>query len=74
MESTYNYIVVAQAVTDLLQNIGKHQGLIGGIQTDVTFLTSTQCEHLYKFLVPYAESLKVYKPLLEELRNAASLE
>lgn len=73
MESNYNYIVVANAVLNILQNLGKYSGQIGGIQTDVTYITPTECEHLYKFLQPYAERLKIYQPLLEELRDAASL-
>lgn len=73
MESNYNYTVVASAVLDMLQNLGRHLPPSGGMRTDVTYLTSDQCYYLYQFLRPYAESLKMYQPLLDELKIAASL-
>ena len=73
MESNYSYNVIASAVLDMLQNLGRYQGLIGGIQTDVNYLTPTECDHLCKFLEPYVERTQKYRPLLEELRSAASL-
>lgn len=70
----HSYAVTASAVLDFLQSTGRYLTPFGGITTDVTYLTPEQCKHLYKFLVPYAENLKVYNPLLEELRDAACLE
>lgn len=68
--SNYHYNGTAQAVLDVLQNLGRYMSPGGGIMTDVTYLTPEQCYHLYKFLEPYASHFKTYKPLLEELKDA----
>lgn len=73
MESNYNYNVVASAVLDMLQNLGKHQGPYGGIYTDVNYLPPVECSHLYKFLEPYVKRTQKYRPLLDELLSAAFL-